>query len=153
MAETSDDNRDPRLDGRLLGADGLDDATVEAVGKLTEAFETVECARGHLYTFHQQTGSADLMVEHATELLEAAGHTELAHRLTRELLGRNVLQGRWTFQVVEEYDETYYEPFREFERQARELTHGFRHVHEAGMKRRRRTPGIAGHDATPSGPS
>ena len=41
---------------------GIDDATVEAVGRLTEALETTERARGHLYTFHQLTGSADLAI-------------------------------------------------------------------------------------------
>ena len=40
--------------------DGVDEASVEAVGKLTEALETTERARGHLYSFHQLTGSADL---------------------------------------------------------------------------------------------
>ena len=40
--------------------DGIAEATVEAVGKLTEALETTERARGHLYSFHQLTGSADL---------------------------------------------------------------------------------------------
>ena len=40
--------------------DGVDDATVEALGKLSEALETCERARGHLYSFHQLTGSADI---------------------------------------------------------------------------------------------
>ncbi len=31
--------------------DGVADETVEAVGKLSEALETVEQARGHLYAF------------------------------------------------------------------------------------------------------
>lgn len=97
---------DPRLSDSL--PDGLDEETVDAVGKLTEALETVEVARGHLYAFHQLTGSADFKVGEAVEGLERAGHTELAERLRRELVGRNVLPGRWTFQVVEDYDETYY---------------------------------------------
>ena len=42
--------------------DGVDDATVEAVGRLTEALETVERARGHLYSFHQLTGEADFKI-------------------------------------------------------------------------------------------
>lgn len=119
----------------------MDDATIEAVGALTEALETTEIARGHLYAFHQATGSADLKVERAANLLAKAGHHQLADRLTRELVGRNVLPDRWTFQVVEEYDETYYEPFRRYEREARELTGGRRHLFEAGMKRRRHTDG------------
>ncbi|WP_374209711.1 hypothetical protein [Glycomyces sp. TRM65418] len=124
----------------------MDDRTVEAVGKLTEALETVEIARGHLYAFHQLTGSADFKVEDAVELLEAAGHPELAQRIARELLGRNVLPGRWTFQVVEDYENTYYNVFRDIERETRRLTDGLPHVHEADLKRRRRSVGEPGHE-------
>jgi hypothetical protein len=84
--------------------DGVTDATVEAVGALTEALETTERARGHLYEFHQLTGSADAKLGHAVELLRAAGHREVADRLAYELIGRNILPGRWTYQIVEEYD-------------------------------------------------
>lgn len=130
-----------------------DAATVEAVGALTEALETVEVARGHLYAFHQLTGSADFKLERAINLLEEAGHRDLAHRLSRELLGRNVLPGRWTFQVIEDYEDTYYDTFRAFEREVRTLTGGRRHVYEATLKDRRRTPGLPGHEATPDEPS
>lgn len=142
-----------RTDSRLSGPrplpERLDTTTVTAVGKLTEALETVEIARGHLYAFHQLTGSADFTLEEAIELLRDAGEDEFATQLSRELLGRNVLPGRWSFQVVEDYDDTYYLPFREFERQGRTLTHGYRHVYEAGLKCQRRTPDEPGHDATP----
>ena len=36
------------------------DAAVAAAGKMTEALETLERARGHLYSFHQLVGGADL---------------------------------------------------------------------------------------------
>ncbi len=39
--------------------DGVDDKTVEAVGKVTEALEWVERARGDLYELHQKIGHAD----------------------------------------------------------------------------------------------
>ena len=38
---------------------GVTDATVEALGRLSEALETCERARGHLYSFHQLTGTSD----------------------------------------------------------------------------------------------
>jgi hypothetical protein len=41
-------------------SDEIDDATVEAVGRLTEALETCERARGHLYAFRELTGESDL---------------------------------------------------------------------------------------------
>jgi len=129
---------------------GLDDRTVAALGKLSEALETVERARGCLYSFHQLTGSADLAAGEAVEALRAAGHHELAERLDTDIVGRNVLPGRWTFQVVEEYDDTYYQPFVAAERQARQqLAAGQRHLYEAEMKERRRTRGHPQHTATP----
>ena len=130
---------------------GTDDATVSAVGKLSEALETVEEARGHLYAFHRLTGSADLALGEAVDLLRDAGHAELAESLTTELVGRNVLEGRWTFQIVEEYDDGYYRAFRDADEQTRRtLTGGRRHVHEAEMKEDRRTHGRRHHEATPA---
>ena len=131
--------------------DGVDSTTVEAVGKVTEALETVERARGHLYSFHQLTGSADLALGEAVDSLRQAGHTDLADRIEAELVGRNVLEGRWTFQVVEEYDDGYYATFRSFEKTARdELLGGRRHVFEAEMKEDRRTHGRRHHEARPA---
>ncbi len=129
---------------------GTDDATVAALGKLSEALEVVEEARGHLYAFHRRCGTADLTLGEAVDQLREAGHTELADRVETELVGRNILAGRWSFQVVEEYDDGYYTAFREHERAAREeLMAGRRHVFEAEMKDDRRTSGHPGHAATP----
>jgi hypothetical protein len=129
---------------------GMDDTTIEAVGKLTEALETTDRARGHLYSFHQLTGSADLELGEACRLLREAGHTELAERIERELVGRNVIEDRWTFQIVEDYDDGYWTTFRAFEQEARDaLTGGRRHLHEAGMKEDRRTHGQPGHTKGP----
>ncbi|MGC5019614.1 hypothetical protein [Micromonospora sp. DT47] len=132
--------------------DGVTDETVAALGKLSEALETVERARGHLYELHQLIGHADLMLDDAVEQLRAAGHDELAERVASEMLGRNVIAGRWTFQIVEDFDDGYYGLFRELDRQARdELVGGRRHLYEAEMKERRRTRGRRGHEARPGG--
>ncbi|WP_280340350.1 hypothetical protein [Nocardia neocaledoniensis] len=129
---------------------GVDTATVAAVGKLSEALETTERARGHLYSFHQLTGGADLALGEAVDMLREAGHEQLADRLATELVGRNVLPGRWTFQIVEEYDEGYYTRFRQLEREIRDaLVGGRTHLYEAEMKEARRTHGRPGHEATP----
>ena len=130
--------------------EGVDDTTVEAVGLVTEALETVERARGALYDFHQLTGGADLKLGAAVEKLREAGHHHLADEVEREIIGRNVLAGRWTFQIVEEYDDTYWLPFREMERSVREqLVQGRRHLFEANMKEDRRTHGHPLHTARP----
>lgn len=123
---------------------------MDAVGKVTEALEYLERARGHLYSFHQLMGRADLLVGEAAEELREAGHESVAERLETDLVGRNVLYGRWTFQVIEEFEETYWTPFREHERRVRdELVGGVRHVHEARMKEDRRTQGRKGHEGRP----
>jgi hypothetical protein len=129
---------------------GLDDATVEAVGRLTEALETCERARGHLYTFHQLTGAADFKLGDAVAKLRAAGHDDVADRLDRELVGRNVIPGMWTFQIMEAYDDTYWSTFRGLEAEVRdELTAGRRHLYESEMKEDRRTHGHPDHTARP----
>ncbi|WP_017935079.1 hypothetical protein [Nocardioides sp. Iso805N] len=130
--------------------EGLDDATVDALGKLSEALEAVEVARGHLYAFHRLSGTADLTLGEAVDMLRAAGRTELAERIATELVGRNVVPGRWSFQIVEEYDDGYYATFKDLERAARDqLAEGRRHLYEAQMKEDRRTHGRGGHEATP----
>ncbi|QLQ35132.1 hypothetical protein [Micromonospora robiginosa] len=131
--------------------DGVSDATVEALGKLGEALECVERARGHLYELHQLIGHADLTLDEAMELFRTAGHPETAERIDRDLRGRNVIAGRWTFQLVEEFDDGYYALFREVDRRARdELAGGRRHLYEAEMKERRRSRGRPGHEARPA---
>lgn len=130
--------------------EGVDDDTVEALGTLSEALETIEHARGLLYGFHRLSGRADLLLGDAVEQLAEAGHEELAERIRVELVGRNVLEGRWTFQLVEEYDDGYYALFKELERAARDdLVGGRRHLLEAEMKEDRRTHGARGHEARP----
>jgi hypothetical protein len=129
---------------------GVDDRTVEAVGKLSEALEYVERARGRLYDFHQLVGRADLLFGEAAEALADAGHPAWASTVESDVVGRNVLDGRWTFQVVEEFDRTYYDEVRRVEAGVRDaLMAGRRHVYEAEMKERRRTSGHSGHESRP----
>lgn len=137
--------------GQSGGVTRPDDLTVQALGKLSEALETVERARGHLYSTHQLVGSADFALDQAVSLFMQAGHVETAERIQRELIGRNVIPGHWTFQIVEEFDDGYYAEFREMERRARdELAGGRRHLYEAELKERRRTHGRPGHEARPA---
>lgn len=140
----------PSLDDAHARPDGTSDDTVAALGKLSEALEVVEEARGMLYTFHRRSGTADLTLGEAVDLLRKAGHDDLADEIETDLVGRNVLPGRWTFQIVEEYDDGYYTRFKDHERRARErLMEGRRHVFEAEMKADERTEGRPGHEATP----
>lgn len=129
-------------------SEGLDDATVEALGKLSEALEVVERVRGHLYAVHQLTGTADFMLDDAVALFRQAGHARMADRIEHEMIGRNVIPGHWTFQIVEEYDDGYYAEFKAIEKDARdEFAEGKRHLYEAELKEKRRTHGRKGHEA------
>ena len=130
--------------------DGVDDNTVEAVDTVTRALETVEAARGHLVQWHRLTGTGDTQLREAVEQLRSAGHTELADRVEHDLVGLNVIEGRWTFQVLEEYDDGYVNAWRTTERQVREeLVEGKRHLMEAEMKETYRTHDLPGHEAVP----
>lgn len=71
---------------------------------MSAALETAEQARGNLYAFHQLSGSADMKLQDALEALREAGHDAVASRITRDVLGRNVIAGRWTFQIVKDPD-------------------------------------------------
>lgn len=131
--------------------EGVSSDTVTALGRVSEALETVERARGHLYSFHQLIGHADQQLGDAVDQLRAAGHLEQADRLEHDMVGRNVIDGRWTFQVVEEFDDGYWTRFRDHEGALRtELVEGRRHLLEAEMKETRRTHGRPGHEARPN---
>lgn len=129
---------------------GVDDATVAAAGKLSEAVEWVERARGRLYDFHQMMGRADFLMEDAADALAGAGHEALAEHVRSELVGRNVLDGRWTYQVVEEFEDCYYGAVVAADRRVRdELVGGRRHVFEAELKEQRRSRGRPRHEGEP----
>ncbi|MFE3050083.1 hypothetical protein ACFXIY_23885 [Streptomyces albidoflavus] len=134
------DHDDGRPDPAHRRPGGMSDTAVEALGALSKALETTERARGHLYSFHQLTGTADFQLDEAVRLLREAGHAEEAERVRTELVGRNVTPGHWTFQLVEEYDDGYYHPFAALEAELTDrLAGGRRHLHEAELKRRRRS--------------
>ncbi|MFD8076711.1 hypothetical protein ACFV3E_29120 [Streptomyces sp. NPDC059718] len=134
MSEEPEAQREPP-DAAHRRPAGVDDLTVEALGSLSKALETTERARGHLYGFHQLTGTADLELDRAVRLLREAGHASQADAVEREILGRNVIPGHWTFQIIEAYNRTYYRPFADLERRLlAELAEGRDHLHEAEMK-------------------
>ena len=142
MSTGDDDHKPPA---------GVDDATIAAVGKLTEALEWIERARGRLYDFHQLIGHADFMLDEAAAQLEEAGHAAMAERVRTDAIGRNVIYGRWTFQIVEDFDDGYYADLRAVEAAAREdLCGGRRHLYESALKDERRTRGRRGHERRPA---
>jgi hypothetical protein len=95
----------------------------------------VEEARGLLYSFHRRCGTADLTLQEAIKALHDAGEDQIAREVSDVLVGRDVLPGYWTFQVVEQYDAHYWQPFRAVEATVRNrLAAGVAHIYEAEMK-------------------
>ena len=130
--------------------DGVTDATIEALGKLSAALDHMEDARGHLYAFHRLCGSAETTMEEAAQMIRDAGHDDISDALDRDVLGRNPLPGMWSFQMVESYDDGYYADAKAIQQRALDqLVEGRRHIFEAEMKELRRTRGRKGHEAIP----
>ena len=122
--------------------EGVDDATVEALGTVSEALEVAEHARGHLYAFHRLSGRADLTLQDGVRRLRDAGRTDLGDLVEELLVGRDVIDGRWTFQLVEAYDAQYWSTFRDVEAHLRRETGLEQHVFEAEMKHTEQTQGV-----------
>jgi hypothetical protein len=121
---------------------GLSDELVAALGKLSEALEVVEEARGLLYTFHRRSGTADRTLQEAIQALHDAGEHQTARQVADLLIGRDVIPGHWTFQIVEQYDAQYWQPFRAVEADVRQrFAGGAAHIYEAEMKHREQQPG------------
>jgi hypothetical protein len=115
--------------------DGVSDDTVAALGELSAAFEVLEEARGHLYAFHRRSGKADLELQQAVDHLRKAGHRELADEIDEVLVGRDVVPGLWTYQIVESYDRTYYDVWKAAVEKAERVSgHGTPHLAESDMK-------------------
>jgi hypothetical protein len=114
--------------------DGVSDETVAALGELSAAFEVLEEARGHLYAFHRRSGKADLELQQAVEHLRKAGHDDLADEIDQVLVGRDVVPGLWTYQIVEAYDRTYYDVWKAAIAKAERVAGGAPHLAESGMK-------------------
>jgi hypothetical protein len=138
------------LGGVRQESDQFDDAVVQAIGKASEGLEYIERARGHLYEFHQLVGRADRLFGEAAVMMDEAGLDDYAKVFEEDIVGRNVLDGRWTFQVVEEFDDLYYSHVVAAVRGVeREHQGGERHVYESRMKDKRRTVGKPGHERRP----
>lgn len=126
------------IDNSHVRPPGVSDADVYAAGLMSEAFERIERARGALYDAHQLIGGADNSLDEVVSALRAAERDDLADELGRQLIGIDVIEGRWTFQLIEEFDDEFFATWRDWEQRVRdELTAGRRHLFEADLKAKR----------------
>ncbi len=100
--------------------------------------EWLRRAHGALVEFHHDTGHAMDHLARAESLFRETGRTDLANALRDDHLPRGVIDGgRWSYDVLETFEEGFMEPLTGFEREARErVADGQRHVTERRQERR-----------------
>ncbi|AFO57647.1 MULTISPECIES: hypothetical protein [Natrinema] len=115
----------------------LSDAEREALHEVELGLEWVQRAQGCLLEFHHATGHGMDHLYRAEEVLRTAGHDELADAIRTDLLPHGVVdEDRWSYDVVENFQETLLAETRSLERRVRrDLADGERHVRERRQER------------------
>jgi hypothetical protein len=130
------DERPPELD--------LTETEREALHEVELGVETLHRAHGHLVAFHHTTGRAMDHLASAESLLRESGHARLANALRDDYLPRGVLPGcdddgdpgRWSYDVVEQFQATFLEDVVAFGDRVHDLVaDGQRHVAERVQER------------------
>ena len=104
-------------------------ATSDALAEMTEAWRSIQAARGHAYEFHRHAGLGDGHLVRAVALLRTAGHHDLADAVCHHLVGHGVAEDRWSSQVVEEHDDDFVRTLMMLEEQVRGRTTSGRRGH------------------------
>jgi len=115
----------------------LSEAELEALHRVELGVEWLHRAHGDLVEFHHKTGHAMDHLADAETLLRDAGHEALADALRDEYLPRGVIdEGRWSYDVLESYQEGFLADLTAFEERARaDVADGHRHVNEREQER------------------
>jgi len=115
----------------------LSETEQEALHSVELGLEWLHRAHGDLVGFHHKTGHAmDHLAEAETKLRDC-GHTVLADALRDDYLPRGVIDDdRWSYDVLETYQEEFLSALTVFEEDAREsVADGKRHVTERQQER------------------
>jgi len=116
--------------------DEVSEAEAAAIHEVELTLEWLQRARGLFVQFHHATGHALDHLDDAEAALRDCGYDDLADEIRDEHLPRSVIEDRWTYDLLEEYEETFLRPYESFERRARDsVTDGVRHVHERRQER------------------
>lgn len=122
-----------RTDGE---APELDEAEREALHSVELGMELLRRAHGDLVGVHHKTGHAMDHFERAEGQLRACGYDELADALRCEYLPRGAIDDRWTYDLLERFEEGFLSDLTGFEERAREeVADGRRHVAERHQER------------------
>jgi hypothetical protein len=117
--------------------DEMSETEIDALHHVELAVEWLRRAHGDLVAFHHEVGHAMDHLADAEDGLREAGRTELADELRNEYLPRGVLDdGRWSYDVLESYEDAFFDPLCAFEDETRDrLAAGRRHVAERAQER------------------
>lgn len=115
----------------------LSDAERSALHEVELGIEWLHRAHGALIEFHHNTGHAMDHFARAEALFRESGATDLADALRDEHLPRGVVDGdRWSYDLLEDFQEGFLPEMVEFENEARRMiSDGQRHVAERAQER------------------
>jgi hypothetical protein len=115
----------------------LDATERDALHELQLGTDHVHRAYGHLLSFHHAVGRAMDHFAEAERLFREADREDPAVTLRDQLLPAGVVGDRWSYEVVEEFESTFYRQVVDFESAVRaDLADGLSHVAERDQQRR-----------------
>ncbi len=119
-------------DEQAEAAAALTDREREALHQVELGLEWLHRAHGHLVEFHHNTGHAMDHLADAETMLRECGYDDLADALRDQYLPRGVIdEDRWSYDVVECFQEGFLAEIKDFETETREaVADGQRHVAE-----------------------
>ena len=117
--------------------ESLSETEREALHEVELGLEWLQRTQGYLIEFHHAMGHGMDHLHQAESLLRECGRDELADDLRDELLPRGVVDhDRWSYDVLESFQETVLAETERYERRVRrELAGGCRHVAERAQER------------------
>ncbi|WP_424016595.1 hypothetical protein ACOZ4N_11890 [Halorientalis pallida] len=123
-------------DGSTAPADLTEDERA-ALHQVELGLEWLHRAHGHLVEFHHNTGHAMDHLAEAEPLLRECGYDDLADAVRDRYLPHGVIDDdRWSYDVLESFQEGFLDEIEGFEREARDVVaDGQRHAAERAQER------------------
>lgn len=120
-----------------MSEDALTETEREALHELQLAVEKIHRGYGALLEYHHEIGGGMERLDSAESKLREAGHEAFADRLRDDHLPAGAVGDRWTYELVEAFEQGFYADVTEFEAEIRDrLADGERHVTEQRHQRR-----------------
>lgn len=128
---------EPNSEHRSRDDPELTNVEAAALHDLRLGLEHIHRGYGHLLAFHHQIGHAMDRFADARDRLRKANHDDFADRLRVDLLPAGVFGDRWTYELVEAFEDGFLAETVDFEQAVRdELADGADHVTEREQQRR-----------------